>query len=51
MFDVLLRAELGFPLNNNGELVRAKIPLADTGFVPFELGVVATGKNEEKKMM
>lgn len=44
-FGVLLLAEPVLPLNNNGDWVRAKIPLADTGFRTFELGGVTAAEN------
>lgn len=44
-FGVLLLAEPVLPLNNNGDWVRAKIPLAETGFRTFELGGVIAAEN------
>lgn len=52
-FGVFLLAEPVFSLNNNGDCVRAKIPLAVTDFLILELGVVATeicGKKNIDKM-
>lgn len=40
-------AEPAFPLNNMGDWVRARIPLADTGFLTLELGGVTTAEDNQ----
>lgn len=44
--EVLFVADEVLPLNNNGDCVRARIPLADTGFFTLELGGVTTEKGD-----